>query len=99
MNLFFLFSCSIRECRHRLRVICSANNEEVSVEVATLGHEKSAHEPKTTLTKPIKEEMEKFFEFGLKPKAIRLRLLVTKFCSREIIIMFRPSMKLVWFRV
>jgi hypothetical protein len=58
-----------------MKVLFSATDESIYVEVATVGHDETAHAESTLLTPEVKAEVKKW-AVNLKPKQIRVKLLV-----------------------
>lgn len=59
-----------------MKVLFSATDESVRVETGTSGHNEEAHANANLLTPEIKKEIKKWAVEGLKPKKIRLKLIV-----------------------
>jgi len=58
-----------------LKLLFSAVDESIRVELATIGHDEAAHDNRNLLTVEIKQEIKKWAD-SFKPVQIRLKLLV-----------------------
>jgi hypothetical protein len=61
-----------------LKLLFSAKDESIKVEIATFGHDEVAHSKDSLLTPTVKQEIKKWAKESLKPNNIRLKLLVSR---------------------
>jgi hypothetical protein len=70
-----------------MKVIFSATDEQVRVEITTIGHSGDAHANDTLLTPEMKSEISQM-SATLKPNQIRLKLLVSFKINFKLILSF-----------
>jgi hypothetical protein len=72
-----LFSCKRKGCYYRLRTVLNPTTGAITVEQTTNGHCQEAHQNDSLLNRQVKDAISELFGAGMKPKAIRVRLLVS----------------------